>query len=508
MLLCGAAASFAQKNAPVYTERLDSVISTGEANLVKENYEYNEDGSCTMTKMLYDPFTRKKNAKQVVGYDKKGRKISIFTHNLDEEDPYAVYSNYEYSYDDEGRKVVEKEYYGAELNWVSEFDYSGVSGYPKVVVAKCILNGEETGMEYRKYYNADGDEVLEERGVKYDSGEWKISGKYVTEYENNVKKSYTHYLSHEDGKTFFLDYQDLYYANGKLKEHNVYSLDVIYDYKKYDEYGNIIEDCDHNWLRHDYYKNTYDSEGRLIEKVRTQAYAENPSERSTYVYKTTKSGIAYYVEDNQSYSDHKWKPYYTKYYVQSKVEDGKVTGYSCLYISYADGGTLPYVSSDVLCEFYSKDTKDKASATVFYRFNGEEPAYLLKYDNYKWSTWDDLLSYDLYRNPLLVENKGDNLTFIGTNEYVYDEKILGSNIFLGANTHNKLLYEILRDANGKEIGRTTYYYSPYKATTTGITSVAVSADNEQAIYNLSGQRVNATQKGQIYIQNGKKFMAK
>ena len=95
MFLCGTATSYAQKNTPVYTERLDSVISTGEANLVKENYEYNEDGSCTKTKMLYDPFTRKKNAKQVVGYDKKGRKISIFTHNLDEEDPYAVYSNYE-----------------------------------------------------------------------------------------------------------------------------------------------------------------------------------------------------------------------------------------------------------------------------------------------------------------------------------------------------------------------------------------------------------------------------
>lgn len=513
MLLCGAAASFAQKNAPVYTERLDSVISTGEANFVKENYEYNEDGGCTVTKMLYSLYTRKIIAKQVVVYDNKGRQISVYTYNLDEENPNISYLNYEYSYDDKGRKIVEKEYFlEVEQVCVSKFDYSGVSGYPKVVVTRFIIGGEDTGMEYRKYYNADDKEVLEEQGVKYDSGEWKISHRYVTVYENNTKKSYTHYRSYDYGETFILDYQELYYANGKLKEHNDYYSDIIYNYKKYDKHGNIIEEYKHvennGLLTHNYYKNTYDSEGRLIEKVRSQANADYASERSTYVYKTTKSGIAYYVETNQNYFDSKWNPYYTNYYVQSKVEDGKVTDYSSLYISYANTDLWPYSSYDVSCNFYSKKIKDKVSATVYYKFNGEEPACLLKYDSYKYSTWGDFTSYDLYRNPLLVEDKGDNLTFIGTNEYVYDEKILGSKIFLGSNTHYKLLYEVLRDTKGKEIGRTTYYYSPYKATTTGITSVAVSADNEQAIYNLSGQRVNATQKGQIYIQNGKKFMAK
>ncbi len=68
-------------------------------------------------------------------------------------------------------------------------------------------------------------------------------------------------------------------------------------------------------------------------------------------------------------------------------------------------------------------------------------------------------------------------------------------------------YEVLKDANGKEVGRTNYYYSPYKAITTGITSVA-SSDKAQAIYNLNGQKVETTQAGQIYIQNGKKFIAK
>ena len=509
MFLCGTTMAFAQKNAPVYTERIDSIISTGEANIVKKNYEYNEDGSCTMTAMWYN-VAKKLIAKQIVGYDKKGQQISVYTYNLDEEDPNGFYLNYEYSYDDEGRKVLEKEYISINEINVSEIDYSGVTGYPKVVVIKFFINGEDTGMEYRKFYNADDNEVLEEQGVQFNPGEWKISHKYVTEYENNVKKSYTHYRSTDDGKTFVLDYQDLY-ANGKLKEHNEYSYDYLYNYKKYDDYGNIIEEYNHepnNWLKHNYYKNTYDSEGRLTEKVKSQASANHASERSTYVYNKTKSGIAYYVETIQ-YLENTSNPYSTSYYVQSKVEDGIVKDYSCLYTSYYANSILwSYTSSDVTCYFNSKGVKDKAYETAIYRFNGEEPAFLRKHDNYKFTKWGDIDSYDLYRNPLLVENKGDTPTFIGTNKYVYDEKVLGSSIFLGEDTQYKILYEVLKDTNGKEIGRTTYYYSPYKATTTDITSVASSSDKAQSIYNLNGQKVITTQAGQIYIQNGKKFIAK
>ena len=69
-------------------------------------------------------------------------------------------------------------------------------------------------------------------------------------------------------------------------------------------------------------------------------------------------------------------------------------------------------------------------------------------------------------------------------------------------------YEVLKDANGKEVGRTNYYYSLYKAITTGITSVTSSSDKAQAIYSLNGQKVATTQTGQIYIQNGKKLLVK
>ena len=64
-------------------------------------------------------------------------------------------------------------------------------------------------------------------------------------------------------------------------------------------------------------------------------------------------------------------------------------------------------------------------------------------------------------------------------------------------------YEVLKDANGKEAGRTNYYYSPYKATTTGITSIVSSSDKAQTIYNLNGQKVTEPRKG-IYIVNGEK----
>ena len=45
--------------------------------------------------------------------------------------------------------------------------------------------------------------------------------------------------------------------------------------------------------------------------------------------------------------------------------------------------------------------------------------------------------------------------------------------------------------------------------TTGITSYENDNDNENGvIYNLNGQRVNSIQKGQVYIMNGKKFLAR
>lgn len=112
----------------------------------------------------------------------------------------------------------------------------------------------------------------------------------------------------------------------------------------------------------------------------------------------------------------------------------------------------------------------------------------------------------MYRNPLLVENKGNDLIFVGTNEYVYDENVSGSSIFMGDECQKKLLYQVLRDQKGEEKGRVTYYYSPYIAT--GITSIATSSDKAQSIYTISGQKVSATQAGQMYIQNGKKFIAK
>ena len=125
---------------------------------------------------------------------------------------------------------------------------------------------------------------------------------------------------------------------------------------------------------------------------------------------------------------------------------------------------------------------------------------------FTYNEYNDLVREEYYENPKYAE--GGSLELVKTTNYEYDQNTQ-SPVFMAKETHFNIIDYYTTDANGKELSRTTYYYSEYKpSTTTGIASVAVPADNEQAIYNLSGQRVNATQKGQIYIQNGKKFMAK
>ena len=45
--------------------------------------------------------------------------------------------------------------------------------------------------------------------------------------------------------------------------------------------------------------------------------------------------------------------------------------------------------------------------------------------------------------------------------------------------------------------------------TTGITSYEKENENDNGvIYNLNGQRVTSIQKGQVYIMNGKKYLAR
>jgi len=61
----------------------------------------------------------------------------------------------------------------------------------------------------------------------------------------------------------------------------------------------------------------------------------------------------------------------------------------------------------------------------------------------------------------------------------------------------------------KVFGVGNLYVELSEGTSTGISSVTTeTAVGDNAIYNLAGQRVSAPQKGQIYIQNGKKFIQK
>lgn len=515
MFLCGTTMTFAQQNASVYTERLDSVISVGESDFVKKNYDYKPNGSCTLTSMVYDVISRKLRTKNIREYNAKGLLVSNYSYQAGEINPYMGYFANEYAYDDEGRVIEEKEMvpsYNEEqthhLNSLTKIDYSGKSGYSKVSQCDIYMSTGEYGMTIKNYYDENDNEVLMERGRIEDNGDMTVTYKTVTEYENNVKKTSTSYKSVDEGETFFIDVQDLYYATGVLKEHDVYAGDISYrflcDYVKYDEHGNKTEELEYQtngYRKHNTYENTYDSEGRLIDVVLNCLGSSLESfDHFKYDYKTTKDGIAYYVLTRES-SFSEVDPEYNKpdVYVQKRVENGVVKSYA-LFSSYGD--------SNIECDFYSDDIKGKASASEVYKLYNGEPVCLLKYSNYKLTKFGDIQFVDMYRNPLLVENKGNDLIFVGTNEYVYDENVSGSSIFMGDECQKKLLYQTLKDSNGKEIGRTTYYYSEYKSTTTGITSVVSSADKLQSIYNLNGQKVSATQAGQMYIQNGKKFIAK
>ena len=175
-----------------------------------------------------------------------------------------------------------------------------------------------------------------------------------------------------------------------------------------------------------------------------------------------------------------------KIYYPLTINDGVVSRY----------GTYPYLS--YLGDYCPLSHNDRWTSLLrLFEENGDLVCNF-KID-YVYNENGDILYEDFY-------NRNSNeLEFYARHSYVYDENVPGTSI-AGYSRKFKLLYETVVDASGKETSRTTYHYSPY--TTTGITSVASSSDKAQAIYNLNGQKVSSTQAGQIYIQNGKKFIAK
>ena len=175
-----------------------------------------------------------------------------------------------------------------------------------------------------------------------------------------------------------------------------------------------------------------------------------------------------------------------KIYYPLTINDGVVSRY----------GTDPYLS--YLGDYCPLSHNDRWTCLLrLFEENGDLVCNF-KID-YVYNENGDILYEDFY-------NRNSNeLEFYARHSYVYDENVPGTSI-AGYSRKFKLLYETVVDASGKETSRTTYHYSPYS--TTGITSVASSSDKAQAIYNLNGQKVSSTQAGQIYIQNGKKFIAK
>lgn len=71
-------------------------------------------------------------------------------------------------------------------------------------------------------------------------------------------------------------------------------------------------------------------------------------------------------------------------------------------------------------------------------------------------------------------------------------------------TKEKIEEVILHQADNSNLGKVIFM--PAKTTTTAIGNIAVNKNVSDKIYNIYGQRIETPQKGQVYIQNGKKVV--
>ena len=480
MLLCGATMTFAQQNEPVYTERLDSVVTNGRC---VERYEYKPNGNYTQT--TYDG----DNKRSIYEFTADGKVLSYTSQIMEKDGSIHVYSKNEYTYDSEGRKATEKDYWAYSdetvLNLYQDFTYRyDVDGYKTFVTADYYDKGIPSSHAERGY-DANDSLVYEMEYLYKDSeyvpvrkseGAFSESGKRMSETESR-------YFDGEWVVSMLAKYDE-----GIIREKYVYDLDEKGKvnsevYSQYDSHGNMTKmtspfQDDQLW------KYEYDAEGRLVEGIQyiIDSGEEIALKRKEYKYYTLNDCLPYYVvtEYDCSLFDVVLSK---KNYYPLEIKNGVVSSYGT---NMFWGYYCPLRHDDKLICYLllAEDNGDlvcKSKTDYVYNENG------------------DILYEDFY-------NRNSNeLEFYARHSYVYDENVPGTSI-AGFLRNRKLLYETVVDASGKETSRTTYHYSPYS--TTGISSVASSSDKAQAIYNLNGQKVSNTQTGQIYIKDGKKFIAK
>ena len=475
--------TFAQQNEPVYTERLDSVVSNDGC---VERYEYKANGNYTQTTYGSN------NTKMIQEFTADGKFLNSISMTMEKNGGIHMNGKNEHTYDSKGRIVSEKHYWAYSdetvLNLKQDFTYRyDVDGYKTFVT----INNYDKGIPSSRLesgYDAN-DSLVYELEYLYKDSEYVPVRKSESTFSESGKR-----LSETESRYFdgeWVNSMLAKYNEGIILEKYVYDLDEKGKvnsevYSQYDSHGNMTKmtspfQDDQLW------KYVYDAEGRLVEGIQycVESGEEIALKRKEYKYYTLNDCLPYYVvtEYECSLFDVVLSK---KIYYPLTINDGVVSRY----------GTYPYLS--YLGDYCPLSHNDRWTCLLrLFEENGDLVCNF-KID-YVYNENGDILYEDFY-------NRNSNeLEFYARHSYVYDENVPGTSI-AGYSRKFKLLYETVVDASGKETSRTTYHYSPYS--TTGITSVASSSDKAQAIYNLNGQKVSSTQAGQIYIQNGKKFIAK
>ena len=488
--------TFAQQNEPVYIERLDSITRDGN---LEWRVDYEDNGDFCFKSCYIDDDGNRHIGNTVEKYNKQGKLLYSYinTYLLGEKRPYLIT---EKEYDSNGKCIKSCEityHYALSTGTLNDIR---VQEEHVDAVTKHVIK-EVKNFRPDSVLTQIREDEYDEKGVwlQYQTTGYGISGQILSS-EKNVQKYDS--SGRETGVEFYelngsewvleTKWEYVYNEDGKRVAWNTYRRKngemVLVCYNKY---SNDVkeETTEEGKIQKTYY--TRDSEGRVTEQIVCEVGgngSEIKKEKAVFTDYSMYNGYPYCICETFTTNDdgNTWTSVSRYVHFPSNIINGK-----------PDEDTHYVIHSDAYAGCYVHlEGKDYDSYDV--RVDDAVPVYVGKQE-YRYNDGGDILSTARYETA-----NGTDFTLVEKNVYFYDEQTLGSKV-AGVDAYYKPLYVSYLDGNGKETGRKTYHYSPHS--TTGITSVA-SSDKAQAIYNLNGQKVASTQAGQIYIQNGRKFIAK
>ena len=496
MLLCGATMTFAQQNEPVYTERLDSITRDG---YLEWRVDYEDNGDFYFKSCYVDADGNRHIGDTVQKYNKQGKLLysNVYINILGEKIPY---SKTEKEYDSNGNcikscKISYNRLMGTLRNIkVQEEHVDAVTKH--VIKEEKLFSPDSVLTQVREdEYDEKGVWLQYQTTVYGKSGQILSSEKNVQKYDSSGRKTGVEFYElYGSGWVLETKWKYVYNEEGKRVAWNIYSLknNGEMELVEYEKYSDDVkeETTEDGKIQRTYY--TRDSEGRVTEQIVCEVGgngSEIKKEKAVFTDYSMYNGYPYCICETFTTNDdgNTWTSVSHYVHFPRNIINGK-----------PDEDTHYVIHSDAYAGCYVHlEGKDYDSYDV--RVYDAVPVYVGKQE-YRYNDGGDILSSARYETA-----NGTDFTLVEKNVYFYDEQTLGSKV-AGVDAYYKPLYESYLDGNGKETSRTTYHYSPYS--TTGISSVASSSYKAQAIYNLNGQKVSSTLSGQIYIKDGKKFIAK